>query len=149
MTVVVVRNVKEKVAVSLVEKNFSQLNSSAHCPSNHIYADPPLLKIRRTQITFPRLELEQGKLLMGWIGASVDYLPRCMQVELTFCNFRQGTVFSFGSKTTQTKAVSLFMVLKSVKLSLCLCIASLKYFQSQNYSALLINICQVNDMLSQ
>ena len=80
MTVVVVGNVKEKVAISLVEKNFSQFNPPAHCPSNHIYAEPPLLEIRRTQMALPRLE--QGRLLMGWIGPGVDSLEDACGLNL-------------------------------------------------------------------
>ncbi|YAI81754.1 MAG: hypothetical protein ACQJCO_08155 [cyanobacterium endosymbiont of Rhopalodia sterrenbergii] len=35
MTIAVVENVKEKVAVSFVKKNYSQFNSPDHCYSNH------------------------------------------------------------------------------------------------------------------
>ncbi len=72
MTVVIVGDVQEKAALSLVDKNFSQFNSPEQCPSTLTEAEPPLLDIRRTQMYLPRLE--QGRLLMGWIGPGVEHL---------------------------------------------------------------------------
>ncbi|HAC63617.1 MAG TPA: peptidase M16 [Cyanothece sp. UBA12306] len=72
MTVVVVGDVQEKAALNLVEREFGQFSTPSECPPLEILAEPPLLEVRRTQMYLP--QLEQGRLLMGWIGPGVSQL---------------------------------------------------------------------------
>ncbi|MDJ0508712.1 MAG: pitrilysin family protein [Crocosphaera sp.] len=80
MTVVVVGNIKETAALSLVEKAFSGFTAPSECPPQEITPEPPLKEIRRNQIYFPRLV--QGRLLMGWIGPGINCLEEGLGLDL-------------------------------------------------------------------
>lgn len=80
MTVVVVGDVTENVALALVEKSFGEFSPPDECPPTQTQAEPPLLEVRRTQMYLPRLE--QGRLLMGWIGPGVDRLEDGVGLDL-------------------------------------------------------------------
>ena len=80
MTVVVVGNVTEEVAISLVETAFQDFCIPSECPPTEINHEPPLQAIRRNQLYLPRLA--QGRLLMGWIGPGIDQLEDCIGLDL-------------------------------------------------------------------
>ncbi|ACB52252.1 peptidase, M16B family [Crocosphaera subtropica ATCC 51142] len=80
MTVVVVGNIEEKTALSLVEKTFSDFSVPSECPPHEIISEPPLKEIRRNHIYFPRLA--HGRLLMGWIGPGIDQLDEGIGLDL-------------------------------------------------------------------
>lgn len=80
MTVVVVGNIEEKAALSLVEKTFSDFSTPSECPPHEIKPEPPLKEIRRNDIYFPRLA--HGRLLMGWIGPGIDQLEEGIGLDL-------------------------------------------------------------------
>ncbi|MEM8779654.1 MAG: pitrilysin family protein [Cyanobacteria bacterium P01_G01_bin.49] len=80
MTVVVVGNVPEDSAISLVETAFQNFCVPSECPPTQINHEPPLTEIRRNQMYLPRLA--QGRLLMGWIGPGVDHLEDSVGLDI-------------------------------------------------------------------
>ncbi|MEA5512368.1 pitrilysin family protein [Crocosphaera sp. UHCC 0190] len=80
MTVVVVGNVPEDEALSLVEKTFDGFSVPSECPPTQINQEPPLVEIRRNQMYLPNLA--QGRLLMGWIGPGVTRLEDSVGLDL-------------------------------------------------------------------
>lgn len=80
MTVVVVGNVTEDAAISLVDTAFQDFCIPSECPPVEIIHEPPLQEIRRNQLYLPRLA--QGRLLMGWIGPGIDQLEDCIGLDL-------------------------------------------------------------------
>lgn len=80
MTVVVVGGIPENRALSLVDNAFGEFAVRSECPPLVIEAEPPLIEVRRTQLYLPRLE--QSRLIMGWIGPSVDQLKDALGLDL-------------------------------------------------------------------
>lgn len=80
MTVVVVGGIEQENALSLVNQAFGEFNVPSECPPTHIEAEPPLVEVRRTQMYLPRLE--QGRLLMGWIGPGVENISDGYALDL-------------------------------------------------------------------
>lgn len=80
MTVVVVGGIPEDPALALVDSAFEEFAVPSECPPVVIEAEPPLIEVRRTQLYLPRLE--QGRLIMGWIGPSVNQLRDALGLDL-------------------------------------------------------------------
>ncbi|MDJ0601676.1 MAG: pitrilysin family protein [Crocosphaera sp.] len=80
MTVVVVGNIEQQTAISLVEKTFSDFSLPWECPPHKIAPEPPVTDIRRNEIYFPRIT--QGRLLMGWIGPGIKQLQQGLGLDL-------------------------------------------------------------------
>ncbi|MGF1481459.1 MAG: M16 family metallopeptidase [Cyanophyceae cyanobacterium] len=80
ITVVIVGGVKQEVAVSLVERSFSQFKVRSECPPYTAEAEPPLTSVRRTQIYLPRLEA--ARLSLAWMGPGVAQLPDAFGLDV-------------------------------------------------------------------
>ncbi len=80
ITVVVVGNVEQQTALSLVENSFSEFSLPWECPPQKITSEPPLTAIRRNHIYFPRMT--QGRLLMGWVGPGINQLQQGLGLDL-------------------------------------------------------------------
>nr|WP_124973622.1 pitrilysin family protein [Aphanothece sacrum] len=80
MTVVIVGNVQQDKALSLVETEFKDFNVPSECPPTGWKAEPPLQEVRRNKMYLQRLE--QGRLLMGWVGPGIDKLEDGLGLDL-------------------------------------------------------------------
>ncbi len=80
MTVSIIGGIEEKQAIAMVEEAFSEFSVRSECPAKVIEAEPPLITVRRSQMRLPRLE--QGRLLMGWMGPGVDCLEDAFGLDL-------------------------------------------------------------------
>lgn len=80
MAVVMVGNVSEDAALSLVETAFQDFCPPSECPPITIAHEPPLQEVRRNQLYLPRLA--QGRLIMGWVGPGVEKLTESIGLDL-------------------------------------------------------------------
>lgn len=80
MTVVLVGGIKEKQALSLVNKAFNDFSIRSESPCSIIEAEPPLIGIRRTELSLPRLG--HSRLSMGWVGPGVENLEEAVALDL-------------------------------------------------------------------
>jgi len=70
MTVVVVGDVSQDIAVDLVSRAFHPFSERDYFPQHQSDAEPPITEIRRQELFLPRLE--QARLMMAWMGPGVD-----------------------------------------------------------------------------
>lgn len=77
ITVVVVGDVPQDLAIELISRNFQDFPAKASCPQYLPEAEPPITVIRRQELSLPRLE--QARLMMAWLGPGVD--SPCQTVE--------------------------------------------------------------------
>ncbi len=70
MTVVVVGNISQALALELVNDNFSQFPSRVAGLPHASEAEPPITGIRRQELGLPRLE--QARLMLAWHGPGID-----------------------------------------------------------------------------
>ncbi len=80
MTVVVVDDITQTVAIDLVSQSFQSFTPPLDCPRYIPEAEPPITTIRRQEIHLPRLE--QARLMMAWIGAGVDSQSQDLDEQL-------------------------------------------------------------------
>ena len=80
VTVVIVGGVEQELALSLVSQSFTEFKVSSECPPHTIEAEPPLIDVRRTQMSLPNLEA--ARLLMGWVGPGVEHLQEAFGLDL-------------------------------------------------------------------
>ncbi|QZZ23726.1 insulinase family protein [Leptothermofonsia sichuanensis E412] len=70
MTVVVVGDITQDVAIDLVSQSFQARSEPVACPRSVSEAEPPITDIRRQELWLPRLE--QSRLMMAWLGPGID-----------------------------------------------------------------------------
>lgn len=70
MTVVVVGDITQDVAIDLVSRSFQARSEPVACPRSVSEAEPPITDIRRQELWLPRLE--QSRLMMAWLGPGID-----------------------------------------------------------------------------
>ncbi len=70
MTIVVVGDVPQDVALDLIKRNFEVFPDRVGCPLGSPEAEPPITDIRRQELWLPRLE--QARLMMAWMGPGID-----------------------------------------------------------------------------
>ena len=80
MTVVVVGDIPQTVAIDLVSASFQSFTPPLDCPRYTPEAEPPITTIRRQEIHLPRLE--QARLMMAWIGPGVSSQSQSLDDEL-------------------------------------------------------------------
>lgn len=81
MAVVVVGGVEKAKALDLVGKAFSGFGKRCFdCPQNEVVSENLITEIRRREFHLPRLE--QGRLMMGWIGPGVDNIRDACGLDL-------------------------------------------------------------------
>ncbi|WP_373479123.1 M16 family metallopeptidase [Geminocystis sp.] len=80
MTVVLVGNITQDKAISLVEKCFQNFSTRSECPKVTFDSEPPMIDIRRQQLFFPRLQ--HSRLVMGWLGAGIDNLEGAIALDM-------------------------------------------------------------------
>jgi zinc protease len=80
MTVVIVGDVEQQVALELADQAFSQFAHQLDCPCPELEAEPPITEIRRQELHLPRLE--QARLLLAWIGPGVEQLRHAYGLDL-------------------------------------------------------------------
>jgi zinc protease len=80
MTVVLVGGIEAEVALDLVGEHFSEFSVRSECPPFTPEAEPPAIAIRRQEIHLPNIE--QTRLLMGWIGPGVERIEEVIALDL-------------------------------------------------------------------
>lgn len=80
MTVVVVGDVELEPTLALVNRTFNSFADRPTCPPTQIDADPPLIDIRRQELSLPYLE--QARLMLAWVGPGVDQLQAAYGLDL-------------------------------------------------------------------
>lgn len=70
MAVVIVGDITQDVALSLVSQAFQATAGPVVCPRCISEAEPPITDIRRQELWLPRLE--QARLMMAWLGPGID-----------------------------------------------------------------------------
>ena len=80
MNVVLVGNIEQEEAVSLVEKCFKNFAPSLECPHVDFDSEPPLVEIRRQQLFLPRLE--QPRMVMGWMTEGIEDLEGAIALDM-------------------------------------------------------------------
>jgi zinc protease len=80
MTVVLVGGIEAEVALDLVGEHFSEFSVRSECPPFTPEAEPPAIAIRRQEIQLPNIE--QTRLLMGWIGPGVERMEEVVALDL-------------------------------------------------------------------
>jgi predicted Zn-dependent peptidase len=101
MTVVLVGGIEEKQALSLVNQAFSNFSIRSESPSCPIDAQPPLIGIRRTELSLPRLE--HSRLSMGWVGPGVENLEEAIALDLLSIVLASGRTSRLVSKLREEK----------------------------------------------
>jgi predicted Zn-dependent peptidase len=80
MTVVLVGGIEAEAALDLVGEHFSEFSIRSECPPFTPEAEPPAIAIRRQEIQLPNIE--QTRLLMGWIGPGVERMEEVVALDL-------------------------------------------------------------------
>jgi zinc protease len=80
LTVVVVGDVSQDAALSLVDRTFNNFSERATCPQHSPEAEPPITQIRRKELLMPRLE--QARLMMAWLGPGMDSSVQSLDDQL-------------------------------------------------------------------
>jgi len=80
MTVVIVGNVEQERALTLVNENFSDFAVRSECPPVTVEVEPLTIAIRRQELYLPRIE--QARLLMAWICPGSDSLEEAIALDL-------------------------------------------------------------------
>lgn len=80
MTVVIVGGVDQESALNLINESFQDFPTPMECPPFEVQAEPPITGVRRQELYLPRLE--QARLLMAWVGPSVDQLRDAYGLDL-------------------------------------------------------------------
>lgn len=80
MTVVIVGGVDQESALNLINQSFQDFPTPMECPPFEVQAEPPITGVRRQELYLPRLE--QARLLMAWVGPSVDQLRDAYGLDL-------------------------------------------------------------------
>ena len=80
MTVVVVGDIAQSVAIDLVSQTFQSFAAPLACPRYRSKAEPPITAIRHQELHLPRLE--QARLLMAWVGPGVDSQSQDLEEQL-------------------------------------------------------------------
>lgn len=70
LTVVIVGDVSQDAALSLVDRTFRNFSEQATCPQHSPEAEPPITQIRRKELLMP--QIEQARLMMAWLGPGMD-----------------------------------------------------------------------------
>lgn len=80
MNVVIVGNIEQEEAISVVEKSFAHFPQPAFSASMQIDSEAPMVEIRRQELFLPRLE--QPRLIMGWIAGGIDDLEGAIALDV-------------------------------------------------------------------
>jgi len=80
LTVVVVGDVSQDAALSLVDRTFHNFSDRETCPQHSPEAEPPITQIRRKELLMPRIE--QARLMMAWLGSGMDSLVQSLDEQL-------------------------------------------------------------------
>jgi predicted Zn-dependent peptidase len=80
MTVVVVGGVDQESALNLISQSFQNFPIPAERPPFEAQAEPPITGVRRQELYLPRLE--QARLLMAWVGPSVEQIRDAYGLDL-------------------------------------------------------------------
>jgi predicted Zn-dependent peptidase len=80
LTVVVVGDVSQDAALSLVDRTFCNFSERATCPEYVPQAEPPITQIRRQELRMPRIE--QSRLMMAWLGPGMDSSVQSLDNQL-------------------------------------------------------------------
>lgn len=80
MNVVLVGNITEDEAVSLVGSCFKDFSIRSESPLVSFDSEPPLVDIRREKLFLPRLE--QPRLVMAWMGPGIDDLEGAIALDM-------------------------------------------------------------------
>jgi zinc protease len=80
MTVAIVGDVEQELALSLIDRSFRNFSPRSECPSSPMIAKPPMTGIRRSELRLPRLEV--ARLLMAWTGPGVEQLQTAFGLDL-------------------------------------------------------------------
>ncbi|MGB2925394.1 MAG: pitrilysin family protein [Limnothrix sp.] len=70
MTISVIGNIEADPAIELVAQTFAKFPVQSECPPFTVEAEPPLIDVRRSEISFPNLEM--SRLIMGWLCDGID-----------------------------------------------------------------------------
>ena len=70
LTVVVIGDVTQDAALSLVDRTFRNFSERETCPQHQTEAEPPITQIRRQELLMPRVE--QARLMMAWLGPGMN-----------------------------------------------------------------------------
>ena len=76
----VVGGIDEQQARDVTGKAFEQFSDRWDCPKLTAEAEPPLIEIRRQELSLPRLE--QARLMMAWTGPGVEHLQSACGLDL-------------------------------------------------------------------
>ncbi|MBD2667476.1 processing peptidase [Richelia sinica FACHB-800] len=80
MTIVVVGGIEQEAAWNLVNRSFADFADTCNFPVVNKIATPLIKGIKRHELILPRLE--QGRLMMAWIGPGVDHIRTAHGLDL-------------------------------------------------------------------
>ncbi|NEO69622.1 pitrilysin family protein [Moorena sp. SIO3H5] len=80
MTVVIVGDIDQESALTIVNQSFQDFASPSDCPKPEVMAEAPFIGIRRQELNLPRLE--HARLLMAWHGPGIDELGDACGLDL-------------------------------------------------------------------
>jgi zinc protease len=80
MTVVMVGNIEQEQALTLVNEHFSGFSVRSECPPLVVEAEPAAIAIRRQELYLPRIE--QARLFMAWICPGSQSLEIAIALDL-------------------------------------------------------------------
>ncbi|PSO56495.1 MAG: peptidase M16 [Cyanobacteria bacterium QH_8_48_120] len=80
ISIALVGGIEQESALSLVDRSFEQFSVRSECPPTTAEAEPPLTGIRRNELRLP--QIEQARLLMAWMGPSVEQLQDAFGLEV-------------------------------------------------------------------
>ena len=80
MTVVMIGDIKQEQALTMVDDNFSKFSDRSECPPVIVDSEPTAIAIRRQELHIPRIE--HARLLMGWICPGSQYLEEAIALDL-------------------------------------------------------------------
>ena len=80
MTVVMIGDIEQEQALTLVNDNFSGFSVRSECPPVVVDTEPTAVAIRRQELHIPRIE--HARLLMGWICPGSQHLEEAIALDL-------------------------------------------------------------------
>ena len=80
MNVVLVGDIQQQEAISLVEKSFSNFPTPSPSKAIEIDSEAPIVEIRRQELFLPRLE--QPRIMMGWMASGIEDLEGAIALDI-------------------------------------------------------------------
>jgi zinc protease len=80
MIVVITGNVSKDLALEMVQRSFRTFAAPMDCPISQVPRPQTLQQKRRRVMPLPRLE--QGRLMMAWLGPGIDQLEKAVGLDL-------------------------------------------------------------------